>query len=106
MVAELMSGLLNANIAGAAAVLLVLALRRPVRARVGARAAYALWAAPIVAGLAVLLPHPVRHAPPPRLMAPVAAVAEVFDATAPVVVAGPAKSGPDAAEIALGVWLA
>src|SRR5689334_8136247 len=104
MVAEIMGGLLKANLAAAAAILLVLALRRAVRGRFGARAAYALWAAPVVAGLAVLLPHPVRETAP-RLMAPMVAIADVFDAAAPVA-AAPARARLDAADVAFAVWLA
>jgi TonB family protein len=106
MIADLMAGLLKANLAAAAGVLAVLLLRRAVRARFGARAAYGLWAAPIVAGIAVLLPHPARQAPPPVLLAPVEAVAEVFDATAAPVAVAPVRAGPNAAQIAFAVWLA
>jgi beta-lactamase regulating signal transducer with metallopeptidase domain len=48
--------LLIANLAAAAAVLLVLVLRRPARAVLGARTAYALWLVVPVAMLASLLP--------------------------------------------------
>ena len=40
---ELLTRLLQANLAGTAAILLVLLLRRPLRALVGARIGYALW---------------------------------------------------------------
>jgi bla regulator protein BlaR1 len=49
--------LIEATLAGAAAMLLVLALRRPVRATLGASAAYALWLCVPAALLAVLLPR-------------------------------------------------
>ena len=53
---ELLQGLIEATLAGSAAVLLVLALRRPVRAASGAQVAYALWLLPPLAMLATLLP--------------------------------------------------
>ena len=78
MNAEPLALLWEATLAGSAALLLVLALRRPVRARLGASAAYALWLCVPVALLAVLLP---RGADVPLVlpvawqMAPVAVVA-------------------------------
>lgn len=60
MGAELLRFLAESSIAGSAALLLVLALRKPVRGALGAGAAYALWWLPAVALLAVLLPAPVR----------------------------------------------
>jgi bla regulator protein blaR1 len=57
--ADLQSGL-SSMLALSAAVLLVYALRRPVRRWLGARVAYALWWLPPVALLASLLPAPVR----------------------------------------------
>ena len=56
MAADLLSLLIRANLAIGVAVLLVLALRRPVRRLFGARAAYALWLIAPLAMLAVLLP--------------------------------------------------
>ncbi len=53
---ELLQGLIEATLAGSAAVLLVLALRRPMRAAFGAQVAYALWLLPALAMLATLLP--------------------------------------------------
>ncbi|MFL5296280.1 MAG: TonB family protein [Phenylobacterium sp.] len=100
MIAGVLSGLIAANLAGGAVVLLAAAIRRPVRSRFGARAAYALWLAPLLAAGAVLLPHPARQAPLPPIVADVVATAEVFQA-AP---AGP--HGPDQGAIALAVWLA
>jgi TonB family protein len=105
MISELMSGLLKANLAAAVAIVVVLLARRAVRARFGARAAYALWAAPLIAGVAILMPHPARQAPMPPMMAQAVAVADVFDATATLAELAPAKRGPDAAEIAFGLWL-
>jgi beta-lactamase regulating signal transducer with metallopeptidase domain len=56
MAGDLLSLLIRANLALGVAVLLVLALRRPVRSLFGARAAYALWLIAPLAVLAVLLP--------------------------------------------------
>src|SRR6516225_8456764 len=106
MISELMSGLVKANLAAAAAIVVVLLARRAVRARFGARAAYALWAAPLIAGVAVLLPHPARQAPLPPVMAQAAAVADVFDASATPVEVAPARAALDPAQVAFGVWLA
>ncbi|TLX23084.1 TonB family protein [Thermomonas fusca] len=53
---ELLQGLIEATLAGSAAALLVLALRRPMRAAFGAQVAYALWLLPALAMLATLLP--------------------------------------------------
>jgi TonB family protein len=54
---SLLSGLVLANLAAAPAIAAVLALRPVVRARFGAGAAYALWAAPLATALAVIAPH-------------------------------------------------
>ncbi len=56
MIAELLAGLARANLAAAAAILLVLALRRPARRLFGARVAYGLWIVAPLAALAVLAP--------------------------------------------------
>ena len=58
MIATVLIDLLKANLAAAMAVLVVALLRKPVRARLGARAAYGLWLAPLLAAIAVLAPHP------------------------------------------------
>ena len=57
MGADLPMILAEATVATSAALLLVLALRRPVRAALGASAAYALWLCVPVALLAVSLPR-------------------------------------------------
>ena len=54
---ELIAPLIETTVAGSLAILLVLALRRPVRAMLGAGAAYALWSCVPVALVAVLLPR-------------------------------------------------
>ena len=72
MIAELLGGLARANLAAAAAILVVLMLRRPARRLFGARAAYGLWIVTPLAALAVLLPArstPPAAAAPPSPMA-------------------------------------
>ena len=65
MASEILALLLRANLAIAAAVLLVLILRRPVRSMFGARAAYGLWLIAPLAALAVLAPARVVSIAPP-----------------------------------------
>ena len=60
MDAELQAWLFESTLAVTVALLLVLLLRRPVRALLGASAAYALWLCVPVALLAVLLPRGVE----------------------------------------------
>lgn len=78
---ELLQALIETNLAGSAAILLVLALRRPLRRAFGACVAYAAWALVPLAMLAVLLPAasaPTSMAMPAlAVLAPVDAVAEV-----------------------------
>src|SRR5258708_6514578 len=62
------------------------------------------WAAAVGAAVAVLLPHPGRVAPPPAMVAQIVAVADVFDAGAPATT--PARTGPDATQVAFAAWLA
>ena len=72
MSATMLEALLRANLAGSAAILLVLALRRPVRRRLGPMAAYLLWSAVPLCALAGLLPPPAASnalAPAVTLMA-------------------------------------
>jgi beta-lactamase regulating signal transducer with metallopeptidase domain len=56
MTSDLLAFLLRANLALAAAVMLALVLRKPVRAAFGARAAYGLWLIAPLAVIAMLLP--------------------------------------------------
>lgn len=95
---ELAGLLTETTLASSAAVLLMLALRRPVRAALGAGAAYALWLCVPVALVAVLLP---RGADVP-LALPVA-----WDA-APMAVAALAQApgGFDWRAMLLPLWLA
>lgn len=71
MASDLLTFLLRANLALAAAVMLVLVLRKPVRAAFGARAAYGLWLVAPLAVIAMLLPARVISvaAPPPSTVA-------------------------------------
>jgi beta-lactamase regulating signal transducer with metallopeptidase domain len=56
MTSDVLATVLRMNLAGAAAVLAVLALRRPARRLFGPELAYRLWAAPPLAVLGALLP--------------------------------------------------
>ena len=56
METEILNALVRANLAAGLAILLVLAVRRPVRDWFGARSAYALWLLAPVAALASLIP--------------------------------------------------
>ena len=69
-VADLFTALCETTVAGSAAILLVLALRRPLRHAFGAGIAYAAWALVPLAILAVLLPA----AQSPVLVVPVVAM--------------------------------
>lgn len=91
MVADLPGLLLRVNLAIGAAILLVLVLRGPVRALLGARAAYGLWLIAPLAALAVLLPARtvVITAPAPP---PARAVATVEPSSA-TLTAAPVNSG-------------
>src|SRR3546814_18732665 len=63
--ADLFRSLLESTCASSAAIVLVLLLRRPLRATFGANAAYLLWLLPPLAVLAASLPAPVVHLPRP-----------------------------------------
>jgi beta-lactamase regulating signal transducer with metallopeptidase domain len=99
-------GLLKANLAAGAAVLAVLAVRRLVRGRFGARAAYALWLAPLAAAAAVSLPHPALLTPMSPMV--VSAEAVAADAADVLVVRAPAVArvaAPDAQTLLFAGWL-
>ena len=69
MIADLLHTLVSSALASSAAIVLVLLLRKPLRAQLGARAAYAIWLlVPLVAGVA-LLPAPVASIAPAAIMA-------------------------------------
>jgi TonB family protein len=105
MIGAVLLGLLKANLAAAAAVLLVAAIRKAARRRFGARAAYALWLAPLLAALAVLLPHPLAQvAASSAAVAPMVAQAEAMTDEF-VAVAAPSR-GPDIPALLLGLWIA
>lgn len=100
MIAAFLAGLLKANLAASAAVLAVLALRRPVRNRFGARAAYALWIAPLLCAAAVFAPHtPV----------PASDAQRAWASAAELVVAAPQVTSPrlglDPALLVFAPWL-
>ena len=65
MMNSILADLVRVNLAGAAAILVVLALRVPARRYVGPEMAYALWAAPPLVALATLMPAPVVDGVPP-----------------------------------------
>jgi beta-lactamase regulating signal transducer with metallopeptidase domain/ankyrin repeat protein len=75
MVGDLLALLIRANLAIAAAVVLALLLRRPVRRLFGARAAYALWLIAPLATVAVLLPARTVIVRTPAPSAPVVSAA-------------------------------
>jgi len=79
--AAILMTLLRANLAGSAAILLILILRRPVRRRFGAPAAYLLWLAAPLCILASLLP---AHAPAAALAPAITLVAAEVRPIAPV----------------------
>jgi TonB family protein len=81
MSAAILMALLRANLAGSAAVLLILILRRPVRQRFGALAAYGLWAAAPLFVLAAWLP---AHPPAEALAPAVTLIASATDQIAPL----------------------
>jgi TonB family protein len=97
MIDHLLDGLVRANLTAAIAVLLVLALRRPMRGRWGARAAYGLWAMVPLAALASLLPRASAGALPDVVLAAGAAAGRAV----------PETLTPDWGGLALvAVWLA
>src|SRR5262245_57879437 len=114
---DLTQGLIEANLAAAAAILIVILLRNTVRHRVGAHAAYLMWAIVRIAMLATLIPARVGQTifirnMPPVVADPVPAVETAAPATnlpPPVVL----PFGPDTANwvdliarVAPFIWLA
>jgi beta-lactamase regulating signal transducer with metallopeptidase domain len=75
MASDLVLFLAKANLAAGVSVLLIMALRRPVRAAFGARSAYALWLIVPLSILALLLPARIIVAPASVLTEPAAATA-------------------------------
>jgi bla regulator protein blaR1 len=78
---EFIAALARMNLAAAAAILAVLALRRPIRACFGARAAYALWLVVPLAALACLAPpRRIEGAAPESALTAFAAVSRFVSA--------------------------
>jgi beta-lactamase regulating signal transducer with metallopeptidase domain len=57
MTSDILNILIRANLAGGAAILVVLALRIPARRAFGPEVAYRLWTAPVLAAAATLIPR-------------------------------------------------
>ena len=100
--ADILGGLLRVNLAAGAAILVVVALRKLVRPRFGARLAYGLWLLPVLAGAAVTAPA--------RQILIVRSAAPAFAATSSVqraVLAAPsgAAASLDPLMLLVGLWL-
>jgi beta-lactamase regulating signal transducer with metallopeptidase domain len=107
---ELLTALLQANLAASAAIVVVLAARRPLRAAFGARLAYGLWLlAPLAATASLLPPRAPGFLPaPPVAPAPLITSAErtviaVWDRSAPALGSG---APLDPALTATIIWIA
>lgn len=72
MIADVLYRLALSALASTAAIALILALRKPLRARFGARVAYAGWALAPLSAAMVLLPAPVATVVTPMTLAPMA----------------------------------
>jgi beta-lactamase regulating signal transducer with metallopeptidase domain/biopolymer transport protein ExbD len=109
MSADILSTLLAANIAASAAILLVVLIRKTARRMMGAELSYWLWAVPVLAGLATLLPaRDARTLPAPA--APLQPIAEATvdfatSWTAPSD-AIPAQAVFDVASLLMAIWAA
>ena len=97
MTADLLRVLLFAALASSMAMLLVLALRKPMRVRFGAAAACALWALVPLSAAAALLPAPPTPVSMSVLIVPLAAT-DLVTAAPPLL-----SSGADHADAARGV---
>lgn len=109
MISDVIAFLLEANLALAVAVLLVLALRKPVRAAFGARSAYALWLIVPLAILALLIPARTIVLPAAAIKPGVAAVAAEAPSPTPTPVLNPIPRPlriPPVGEILAGLWVA
>ncbi|HEY3951314.1 M56 family metallopeptidase [Phenylobacterium sp.] len=106
-IAGLLVDLAKANIAAAVPILCVIGVRRWARGRLGARATYALWLAPLLAAGAVLLPHSAARTTLPMTVAPIVLQAEtaadVFVAEAVTVTP---DRGPNVPALLLAAWIA
>ena len=96
--AELYPWLVEATLATSAAMLAVLALRKPLRVTFGAGATHAAWSAVPVALLATLLPAAVTNAP-------VASLAIIQAPVRMLVVEAPRTAAPDIAMWVCIAWL-
>jgi beta-lactamase regulating signal transducer with metallopeptidase domain len=108
MTSDLILFLLEANLALAAAVLLILVLRKPVRAMFGARSAYALWLVAPLSILALLVPARTITLPVSATAKPAAMVAEAGVSTVTTRLIKPApRQLPSlpVGEILLGLWV-
>jgi len=109
MTSDLIFFLAKANLALAAAVVLVLVLRKPVRAAFGARSAYALWLVAPLSILALLIPARTITLPVPVSTGPAASVVttqappSTKAAPSPILVPRQVRVLP-IAEIVLGLW--
>jgi beta-lactamase regulating signal transducer with metallopeptidase domain len=114
MIAEFLAGLVRFNLALAAALAVVMMLRRPARRWLGAQAAYRLWLAAPLAALAVLAPaRQVTTAAPvpvrPTIAAQAGAPTPPPVAPAAQLAARPLPAAPTplrADELEFGFWLA
>lgn len=93
----ILSALVRANFVASAAILLVLLLRRPVRRRFGAHAAYALWLIAPFSLIGAFLPGQAPATP----FAPI-----LLAATAAANRATPPLTAPGLAPMILGLWIA
>lgn len=100
---EVLLALLRMNLAAAAAIGLILLLRRPIRRLLGARVAYGLWSLAPFAAAATLLPARIVTIYQPALPAAGRVVASPPDAAAVASAPAPAI---DLQTILVGVWAA
>jgi beta-lactamase regulating signal transducer with metallopeptidase domain len=104
---DLIFHLVLTNLAGAAAILAVLALRGPARAQLGAGMAYALWLIIPAAMLASLFPARTVLVPAPVVTSdPMIDLTHEFIATSAMPHSIATGSPLDVAQILVGVWLA
>jgi beta-lactamase regulating signal transducer with metallopeptidase domain len=105
MAAEFLTALIGANLAAAAAIFLVLLLRRPVRRWFGPRLGYFAWLAVPIAMLATLAPARTASEAFP-VAAPLRPVAEAAVETLIFFEFEPARAVTPAATVDLAAWLA
>ncbi|MGZ3277692.1 MAG: M56 family metallopeptidase [Caulobacteraceae bacterium] len=104
---DLLSHLLLANLAGAAAILAVLSLRAPARAQFGAELAYALWLIVPAAMLASLIPARTVLAPASVVTPdPMIDLTQGFIAKSAMPPHPVTSAALDLAYVLIGVWLA